>query len=97
MLLRMSTPGALENPQLAPFLGVSALARRISDKPVARLMGGENRHLYALTLYARLPVADLIQDATSTRAGVTGFNMHHALPLAIVLLIGLYALANLFF
>jgi hypothetical protein len=40
---------------------------------------------------------DLIRDATSTRAGVTGFNMHHALPLAIVLLIGLYALANLFF
>ena len=39
---------------------------------------------------------DLIQDATSTRAGVTGFNMHHALPLAIVL-IGLYALASLFF
>jgi hypothetical protein len=28
-----------------------------------------------------------------TRAGVTGFNMHHALPLAIVLFIGLYALA----
>jgi hypothetical protein len=40
---------------------------------------------------------DLIQDATSTRAGVTGFNMHHALPLAIVLLIGLYALASFFF
>jgi hypothetical protein len=40
---------------------------------------------------------DLIQDVTSTRAGVTGFNMHHALPLAIVLLIGLYALASLFF
>jgi hypothetical protein len=40
---------------------------------------------------------DLIEDATSIRAGVTGFNMHHALPLAITLLIGLYALARLFF
>ena len=24
---------------------------------------------------------NLIEDATSTRAGVTGFNMHHALPI----------------
>jgi hypothetical protein len=40
---------------------------------------------------------NLIEDATSTRAGVTGFNMHHALPLGIMLLIGLYALAKLFF
>jgi hypothetical protein len=40
---------------------------------------------------------NLIQDTTSTRAGVTGFNMHHALPLGIVLLIGLYALATLLF
>jgi hypothetical protein len=40
---------------------------------------------------------DLIQDVTSTRAGVTGFNMHHALPLAIVVLIGLYVLASLVF
>jgi hypothetical protein len=39
----------------------------------------------------------LIQDATSARAGLTGFNMHHALPLGIVLLIGLYALATLLF
>jgi hypothetical protein len=30
---------------------------------------------------------NLIEDATSTRAGVTGFNTHHALPLAIMLLI----------
>jgi hypothetical protein len=37
---------------------------------------------------------NLIQDATSKR-GVTGFNMHHALSLGIVLLIGLYALATL--
>jgi hypothetical protein len=40
---------------------------------------------------------NLIQDATSTRAGVTGFNMHHALPLGIMLLIALYALATLLF
>jgi hypothetical protein len=41
---------------------------------------------------------NLIQDTTSsTRAGVTSFNMHHALPLGIVLLIGLYALATLLF
>jgi hypothetical protein len=40
---------------------------------------------------------NLIEDATSTRAGVTGFNMHHAFPLGVLLLIGLYALASLFF
>jgi hypothetical protein len=40
---------------------------------------------------------NLIEDATSTRAGVTGFNMHHALPLGIMLLIALYALATLLF
>jgi hypothetical protein len=40
---------------------------------------------------------NLIQDDTSTRAGVTGFNMHHTLPLGIVLLIGLYALVTLLF
>jgi hypothetical protein len=40
---------------------------------------------------------NLVQDATSTRVGVTGFNMHYALPLGIVLLIGLYALTTLLF
>jgi hypothetical protein len=45
----------------------------------------------------RVKNVNLMEEATSTRAGVTGFNMHHALPLAILLLIGLYALARLFF
>ena len=32
----------------------------------------------------------------SRRAGVTGYNMHYALPLALTLLFGLYSLVKLF-
>ena len=44
-----------------------------------------------------LKKVNLIEDVASSRAGVTGFNMHHAFPLGVILLIGLYALASLFF
>jgi len=45
----------------------------------------------------RVKNVHLVKDAPKSRAGVTGYNMHYALPLGIVLLIGLYAIAKAFF